>query len=132
MIDRDLRWGPQMPDAPLSILLIEADAVTEELYKRELGRRYRVLTCRDEAETLQLLRTEDIRAVVLEPALSDGAGWRLMESMCSVQPDTPLPFILCSASDERKRGMDLGAAAYLVKPVLPQTLLDTLQKVLQG
>jgi DNA-binding response OmpR family regulator len=121
-----------MQDAPLAILLLEADAVTRELYERELVRHYRVFTGRDEAEALQLLRTVDIQAVVLEPAMSDGAGWRLLESMRSMQLRSPLPIILCSVLDERRRGMNLGAAAYLVKPVLPKTLLNTLQQVLQS
>lgn len=121
-----------MSDAPLSILLLEADAVTQELYARELSRHYRVLTCQHEAEALQLLRTEDIRAVILEPALSNGAGWHLMDDMRRLQPKTSLPIILCSALDERRRGMNLGAAAYLIKPVLPVTLRNTLDQILRG
>ena len=121
-----------MPDAPLAILLLEADPVTRELYERELARHYQVFTGRDEAETLQLLRTVDIRAVVLEPAMAGGAGWRLLENLRDMQRRSPLRIILCSVLDERRRGMNLGAAAYLVKPVLPKTLLDTLQQVLQG
>jgi DNA-binding response OmpR family regulator len=45
---------------------------------------------------------------------------------------SPLRIILCSVLDDRRRGMNLGAAAYLVKPVLPKTLLDTLKQVLHG
>ena len=121
-----------MPVAPLAILLLEADPVTRELYERELDRHYQVFTGRDECEALQLLRTVDIRAVVLEPAMSDGAGWHLLESIHAMQLRSPLRIILCSVLDDRRRGMNLGAAAYLVKPVLPKTLLDTLQQVLQG
>jgi DNA-binding response OmpR family regulator len=121
-----------MPDASLAILLLEADPVTRELYGRELARHYRVFTGQDEAEALQLLRTVDIRAVVLEPTMSDGAGWRLLENLRDMQLRSPLRIILCSVLDERRRGMSLGATAYLVKPVLPTTLLDTLQQVLQG
>ncbi len=83
-----------MPDASLAILLLEADPVTRELYERELDRHYRVFTGRDESEALQLLRTVDIRAVVLEPAMSDGAGWRLLESMRAMQA----PARLCASS----------------------------------
>jgi len=120
-----------MPDTPLDILLLEADPVTRELYERELARHYRVFTGQDEAEALQLLRTVDIQAVVLEPALSDGAGWRLLESMRRMGSCSSQRIIVCSVLDERRRGMNLGAAAYLVKPVLPKTLLNTLQQVLQ-
>ncbi len=120
-----------MPDALLSILLVEADDVTQRLYARELSRRYRVFTCRDEAALLRLLRTEDIRAIILEPALADGLGWRLLASIRQMQPGAALPIILCSAVDERRRGMALGAAAYLIKPVLPVTLRNTLDQILQ-
>jgi DNA-binding response OmpR family regulator len=121
-----------MPVALLAILLLEADPVTRELYERELDRHYQVFTGRDESEALQLLRTVDIRAVVLEPAMSDGAGWHLLESMQVMKLRSPMRIILCSVLDDRRRGMNLGAAAYLVKPVLPKTLLDTLRQVLQG
>jgi DNA-binding response OmpR family regulator len=40
-----------------------------------------------------------------------------------------VPIILCSALDERKRGLELGASAYLVKPVLPAALLEALRRV---
>ncbi len=121
-----------MPDAPFAILLIEADPVTRELYQRELDRHFRVLTGRDEAEALQLLETANIQAVVLEPAMANGAGWRLLENLRDQQLASPPRIVLCSVLDERRRGMNLGAAAYLVKPVLPATLIKTLHQVLQG
>jgi DNA-binding response OmpR family regulator len=49
--------------------------------------------------------------------------------MCAAQG---IPLIVCSTLDERRRGIALGAAAYLVKPTLPATLLATLQQVLRG
>lgn len=120
-----------MSDAPLSILLVEADDVTQQLYARELSRRYRVFTCRDEVDALRFLRTEDIRAIILEPALADGLGWRLLASIRHMQPGADIPIVLCSAVDERRKGMDLGAAAYLIKPVLPVTLRNTLDQILR-
>jgi hypothetical protein len=37
---------------------------------------------------------------------------------------------LCSSSDERKRGLDAGAQAFLIKPVLPADLHLTLRRVI--
>ncbi len=121
-----------MSNALPALLLLEADDVTRELYRRELSSHYLVQTCQHEEEVLQRLLTGDIHVIVLEPAWADGQGWHLMESIRNTRSGAPLPIVFCTALDERRRGMDLGAAAYLVKPVLPQTLLDTLQKVLQG
>jgi DNA-binding response OmpR family regulator len=115
-----------------AVLLLEADLVTGELYERELGRYYRVFRCLDEGEAFQLLDTMDIQAVVLEPAVSDGGGWRLMEGLRCIPRLSSVRIVLCSTLDERRRGMSLGAAAYLVKPILPAALLDTLRQVLES
>jgi DNA-binding response OmpR family regulator len=114
-----------------TVLIIEQDDATRELYQRELGRSFHVLSSSDAESSLQLLQDNHIDAVVLEPALSDGAGWTLMKNLISMKPRAS-SIVLCSALDEKKRGLSLGAAAYLVKPVLPMTLLDTLNRVLQA
>lgn len=115
-----------------AVLVVEQDGPTRELYQRELGRRFRVVTSDDAEHTLQLLQSQRFDALVLEPAVSNGAGWRLLETLPSLPAHGPLRIILCSAVDERRRGIRLGVAAYLVKPVLPATLLNTLDQVLQG
>lgn len=115
-----------------TVLIIEQDDATRELYQRELGRSFHVLSSGDAESALQLLYHNQIDAVVLEPGVSDDAGWTLLESIGSLKPDGSLPIILCSALDEKKRGLSLGAAAYLVKPVLPIALVDTLHRVLPG
>ncbi len=115
-----------------TVLIIEQDDATRELYQRELGRHYDVLGSSNANHSIELLQNEPIDIVVLEPAMADGAGWQLIEALRQVHSGAPTPIVLCSALDERKRGKSLGAAAYLVKPVLPATLLDTLNRVLQG
>jgi DNA-binding response OmpR family regulator len=41
----------------------------------------------------------------------------------------PLPIILCSTLDARRRGFENGANIYLVKPVLPTVLIETLHQL---
>jgi DNA-binding response OmpR family regulator len=115
-----------------TVLIIEPDEATRELYQRELSRYYQVLGSSNADDTSELLQNKQIDIVVLEPALADGAGWRLLQDIHGGEPATAVPIVLCSALDERRRGLSLGAAAYLVKPVLPATLLNTLDHVLQG
>ncbi len=115
-----------------TVLIIEQDDATRELYQRELGRSFQVLSSSDAETSLQLIQNSHIDAVVLEPALSGGAGWALLETLGADRPQRAPSIILCSTLDERKRGMSLGAAAYLVKPVLPVTLLDAVNRVLQA
>jgi DNA-binding response OmpR family regulator len=119
-----------MSDEVPAILLLEADEETGELYERELGRHYRVFRCQDEVEAFRFLETADVQAIVLEPGVSEGGGWRLLECLRDIPRLSSVRIVLCSTLDERRRGLSLGASAYLVKPILPVTLLDTLSQVL--
>ena len=114
------------------LLIVEKDEATRELYRRELSRTYSVITTENAQQALEVLKTHEVAAVILEPATSDDAGWDLISSIRHLSNGSSIRVILCSALDERRHGMSLGAAAYLVKPVLPMTLLDTLNHVLQG
>jgi DNA-binding response OmpR family regulator len=110
------------------IMLVEYDEATRALYTRELGREYQVFACSDEHGALALLRRHDIRVVVLEPGRPDGRGWALLSTLKHTSDTQNIPVILCSTLDERKRGLELGASAYLIKPVLPTMLLEAVRR----
>jgi DNA-binding response OmpR family regulator len=119
-----------MSHTAASVLIIENDSPTLELYRRELSRDYKVLACLNEEEALQMAAAPDLCAVVLEPAISAGHGWRLISALKKLLGERQVPIILCSTQDERKRGIKEGAAAFLVKPVLPVELHETLRKII--
>jgi DNA-binding response OmpR family regulator len=118
-----------MPSILPTILIIENDPPSLELYRRELGRDFRVLACFSKSETLDAVNSQNPKAIILEPAALNEEGWDLLNAIVTM-PDRFLPVILCTILDERKRGLQEGAAAYLIKPVLPATLLETLHKVI--
>ncbi len=119
-----------MQSSRSAILLVEQDEPTRELYARALCRHYQVFACGDDHDVLELLRVQPIRAIVLEPAGGNGRGWALLAAITQAHQGTPVPVILCSTLDERKRALTLGANTYLVKPVLPTTLVDVVHRVL--
>jgi len=112
-----------------AILIVECDLPTLELYRRELSRDFQILTCSEVQQALAMLHAHRISAVVLEPSAPDEQGWSLLAAIKSLPGHPHIPVVLCSTLDERKRGMEMGAAAYLIKPVLPSTLRDTLRQV---
>ena len=118
-----------MQTAPQAILIVERDLPTLELYQRELGRDFRIFTCCEAQQALALLRAHHISAVVLEPSAPDDQGWSLLAAIKNLPGPLSVPVVLCSTLDERKRGIEMGAAAYLIKPVLPSALLETLHQV---
>lgn len=109
-----------------AVLLIEPDAATRELYRRELSERCRVISLPDVHHALDLLRIEHVDAIVLEPDLPGSLGWDFIVSLKATLDTARIPLIICSVLDERRRGKQLGVFTYLVKPVLPATLLDVL------
>ena len=116
----------------LAVLLLESDEATLNLYRRELGRVYRVIACRNEREAVIHLRSEMVQAIVVEPAMfHDGEGSFI--AALRTNPETSrLPIILCSTLDVRRRGAELGVAATLLKPVTPQTLVATVTAVMES
>ncbi len=116
-----------MPQPKPSLLIVDDDLPTLELYQRELSEDYLVLTCQDRSQAERLIDTPGLCAIILEPTLSGGDGWELLSVLGKLKNRTDFSVILCSSSDERKRGIREGALVFLTKPVLPaalHTLLD--------
>ncbi len=113
-----------------AVLIVEPDAATRELYARALRREYRVVECAEAQAALALVQGETFGAIVLEPSYGDERGWQALAALRE-HTGRAVPLVLCSVLDERRRGMALGAAAYLVKPVLPARLLETLRAVME-
>jgi DNA-binding response OmpR family regulator len=109
-----------------AVLIVESDAATLDLYVRELGHHFTVLACSNAAEALQVLGQQPLHAIVLEPAGLGAQGWDLPRAVRNCPLNCQIPFVFCSTLDDRKTGMDRGAAVYLVKPVLPATLISVL------
>ena len=109
------------------ILIVENDPATHQMYERALQQEYQVLVASGEADVPTLLNTHTVQAIVLEPGPVGGPGWTLLAEL-KHRPDlSSVPLIVCTAQDQRARGLQLGATVYLVKPVLPATLLETVR-----
>jgi PleD family two-component response regulator len=126
--------SPQKTESPLAagrkpvLLLVESDASTLELYHRVLDLEFTVVSRTDEAGVLEAFFSEAPQAIILEPALGGGRGWGIFSAIQSAARERLTPVIVCSTLDERKRGLEMGAAAYLVKPVLPGVLIETIRR----
>ncbi len=121
-----------VPSESLSLLLLEPDRATRQLYARELGKRWHVVPVERPAEALDVLATQMIHAVILELGIADTDKWQLLASVKAQMDHSPLPIIVCSSVDERGKGYELGVSAYLVKPVSPHQLSCEVARWLDG
>ena len=112
-----------------SILIIECDIPTIELYSGMLKQDYEVIQHSDASEIMNLLSRHTPDAIILEPAIGNGLGWTIFATLHTLTREQSVPIIVCTTSDERKRALDLGAMAFLVKPVLPSVLRQTLSQL---
>jgi DNA-binding response OmpR family regulator len=112
--------------------LLEPDRATRQLYARELGKRWRVVTVERAADVLDRLTAETFDAVILEFGAAGGEQWQLLAQVRRQAHDAALPIIICSAIDERGKGYELGVSAYLVKPVSPHQLSGEVARWLDG
>jgi DNA-binding response OmpR family regulator len=121
-----------MAETPRTVLIIEHDWATCLMYTRALQETYHVIAASDEADIDQLLAGHALHAVVLEPGPVGGRGWDLLAELKRRPQTRATPVILCTVQDEKRRGLEMGAAAYLVKPVLPADLLSAIRRIVDG
>jgi len=107
---------------PPTILIVEKDAATRDLYRRELLLDYQVFACADGEETRQALTHHRMDVAIVEPT---GCGWDLVDELKG-----KMPLIVCSTQEVSGTHSKMGLAAYLVKPVLPADLSKLVQLVL--
>jgi DNA-binding response OmpR family regulator len=115
-----------MKDKVPAVILVEDDLPTIELYHRTLGEAHHIIACDETDDIIHYLETMPILAVVLEPAIKNGSGWKVLEAIQKKTAELQVPVVLCSILDDRNRGLKMGAATFLIKPVLPATLLRIL------
>lgn len=113
-----------------AILILDDDEATRDLYRRELGRVYRVNAYSSEREALAHLRSEPAQVIVVEPASLRDEDWTFIAALRSTPELAHAPIILCSTQDTRRRGAELGVAATLIKPTTPAALLAVIDEVL--
>jgi CheY-like chemotaxis protein len=83
----------------------------------------------DGVRALELIRSVRPAAVVLEVGLPGLDGWQVIAQVKADPATAAIPLIVASRIDDRPRGLALGAAAYLLKPIRRDELVDALRCV---
>jgi signal transduction histidine kinase/DNA-binding response OmpR family regulator len=126
--------GPAEPVEPVpaasgSILVVEDDhrsAGLLRVYLETAG--YSVAIARDGVEGLELARSLEPAAVILDVLLPRLNGWEVLAELKGDPATSAIPVVIVSMIDEHGAGFALGAADYLVKPVARESLLDALSR----
>jgi signal transduction histidine kinase/ActR/RegA family two-component response regulator len=112
------------------VVLIEDDRPSLDLMSAYLqDARWQVCVARDGAEGLTTVRTVEPAVVILDIRLPRVDGWDVLRALKADPTTAKIPVIVVSIVDERTKGLSLGAAEYLVKPVGRSELLAALAEV---
>ncbi len=118
------------PDRKL-ILAVEDDEGAITLYKRYLEKHgYQVVGLGEGEQAVRWARELSPYAIILDVLLPDKDGWAVLEELKSSRETRQIPLIICTIlSDGEARGLSMGAADYLVKPILEEDLLQSLERL---
>jgi CheY-like chemotaxis protein/anti-sigma regulatory factor (Ser/Thr protein kinase) len=119
------------PDHPSNaVLLVDDDRASLDLMTAYLaGHTDHVMRARDGDEAIDLARRTHPAVVVLDIRLPRRNGWEVLSELKSDRATQDIPVVVASIVDERPRGLALGAAEYLLKPVRREDLVTALHRV---
>jgi len=118
------------------VLLIEDDALLCWLLEKILKNKYDVTVMNDGMTAWEWLSNDNIPDLIVSdlkmPSLS---GIELLENLSASETFKSIPIIIHSGFEDagkRKRCMDLGAFAYLVKPFEPEFLVSEVERAIES
>lgn len=112
------------------VVVIEDDRPSLDLFTAYAsGASLRVTPARDGQAGLAAVRETRPDAVLLDIRLPGVDGWAVLQALKADPETRSIPVVIVSIVDERSRGVALGAADYLVKPVSREALLGALARI---
>jgi signal transduction histidine kinase/CheY-like chemotaxis protein len=108
----------KVPPTGRILLVIDEDPAVKQVMERLATREgYQLFAAGTGEEGLKLAREKKPDLITLEVVMSGIDGWTVLKSLKADPQLSGIPVVMVSISDDRDRGLAMGAADYLVKPV---------------
>ncbi len=123
-----IQAGTSEEDNERIVLAIDDDPNVIHLYQRYLTPEgYRVVPLTD--PNMAIARARELKpvAILLDIMMPGRDGWQVLQDLKTHEATKHIPVIIASIIDEREKGFSLGAAEYLVKPILEEDLKRALK-----
>ena len=124
------KTSTQGDDGNRVILAIDDDPQIISLYERYLTPKgFQVVGLSDPSKAKK--RAEEIKpfAITLDIMMPGYDGWQVLTDLKSSKEIREIPVIVCSIIEDEEKGFSLGAADYLVKPILEDDLLASIDRL---
>ncbi|MBI5295206.1 MAG: GAF domain-containing protein [Chloroflexi bacterium] len=122
---------PQQPESNSRLVLaIDDDPQVISLYERYLqSSGYQVIPLSDPSQAVRRVAELKPFAITLDIMMPGVDGWQVLTELKSNPETRDIPVMICSIIEEQERGFSLGAADYLVKPILEEDLVHALDRL---
>lgn len=116
---------------PKILLVEDEDAIAQTLIYALETENFRPLWTRLGQESLTLLKTGDIAAMILDIGLPDGNGFDLCQEIRRFS-DLPILFLTARQSEiDKVLGLELGGDDYVTKPFSPREVVARIKRLLK-
>ena len=128
--DDALEVAQESAEVKAKILVVDDDPYMHTLLARYLSdERFELSFTKDGKEALEMaseLKPDLITLDILMPGLD---GWDTLSALKADDSLSHIPVVMISVDDERKKGVALGADAYLVKPINESAFIQLADKL---
>jgi signal transduction histidine kinase/DNA-binding response OmpR family regulator len=112
-----------------SVLVIDDDRTARDLISEYLGQAgFLVITAAGGREGLKRAKQDRPAAITLDVIMPDLDGWTVLAALRGDPALADIPVVMVTIVDERRQGMTLGAAEYLMKPIERDRLVGIMQR----
>jgi signal transduction histidine kinase/CheY-like chemotaxis protein len=112
-----------------TVLVIDDDPTARELIAAHLaGTGFTVETAANGVEGLKKARALRPAAITLDITMPDIDGWTVLAALKGEPALADIPVVILTIVDEPRRGIALGAAGYMTKPIDRDRLVDILSR----
>jgi adenylate cyclase len=113
-----------------TVLVIDDDATARELIAAHLvSNDFAVETAANGVEGLKKARQRAPSAITLDIMMPDIDGWTVLAALKREPVLADIPVVIVTIGDEPRRGIALGAAGYLTKPIDRERLVEILSRL---
>jgi len=128
---QDTSQPSEIGSAKKHILVIDDDPDAVYLLQENLDKHeFQISGCTDGKKGLQTARQQQPQAILLDILMPGTDGWQILHELKNDPLTANIPVILHTILDKKALGFQLGAAAYLLKPLDPVVVRETLERVI--